>query len=90
MEGGMTPEEVKIARKKMNEDRARRLAEQAAARAVAAAAAAAARPPVSAEPPKPPTGKGAFIKRYLKGQGLPATKRNIKAVSNFMDAEGIC
>jgi len=34
-------------------------------------------------------GKHKFAKKYLKGQGLPATKKNIKKVCDIMDVEGI-
>ena len=30
-----------------------------------------------------------FVKKYLKGQGLDVTPRNIKSVMNAMDSEGI-
>jgi len=46
---------------------------------------------VVAPPAMPPRsdGKGKFIRRYLKGQGLPATKKNIDRICNIMDVEGI-
>jgi len=31
----------------------------------------------------------AFLKRYLKGQGIPATKKNINKICNIMDVEGV-
>jgi hypothetical protein len=34
-------------------------------------------------------GKHKFVKKYLKGQGLPATKKNIAKICNIMDVEGI-
>ena len=34
-------------------------------------------------------GKLKFIKKYLKGQGLPATKKNVQKICNIMDVEGV-
>jgi hypothetical protein len=34
-------------------------------------------------------GKLKFIKKYLKGQGLPATKKNVTKICNIMDVEGV-
>jgi len=34
-------------------------------------------------------GKVKFVKKYLKGQGLPATKKNVAKVCDIMDTEGI-
>ena len=30
-----------------------------------------------------------FAKKYLKGQGLPATKKNVEKICNIMDVEGV-
>jgi hypothetical protein len=45
-------------------------------------------PPV---PVKKPTGQGKlkFVKKYLKGQGIRATKKNIDKICNIMDVEGV-
>lgn len=52
-----------------------------------------ANPAADDEDPEPPAqngeGKYKFIKKYLKGQGLPATKKNIAKICNIMDVEGI-
>jgi hypothetical protein len=49
----------------------------------------------------PPTGQGKqiligdelkkirFAKKYLKGQGLPASKKNVEKICNIMDVEGV-
>jgi hypothetical protein len=34
-------------------------------------------------------GKLKFIKKYLRGQGLPATKKNVAKICNIMDVEGV-
>jgi hypothetical protein len=34
-------------------------------------------------------GKYKFVKKYLKGQGLPATKKNVAKICNIMDVEGV-
>jgi hypothetical protein len=34
-------------------------------------------------------GKLKFVKKYLKGQGLPATKKNVEKICNIMDVEGV-
>jgi hypothetical protein len=34
-------------------------------------------------------GKVKFVKKYLKGQGLPATKKNVAKICDIMDTEGI-
>ena len=34
-------------------------------------------------------GKVKFVKKYLKGQGLPATKKNVAKVCDIMNSEGI-
>ena len=36
-----------------------------------------------------PKGKVQFVKKYLKGQGLPATKKNVDKICNIMDVEGV-
>ena len=35
------------------------------------------------------SGKTQFVKKYLKGQGLPATKKNVAKICDIMDTEGI-
>jgi hypothetical protein len=34
-------------------------------------------------------GKLKFVKKYLKGQGIPATKKNVSKICNIMDVEGV-
>lgn len=34
-------------------------------------------------------GKLKFVKKYLKGQGLKATKKNVEKICNIMDVEGV-
>lgn len=34
-------------------------------------------------------GKHKFVKKYLKGQGIPATKKNVEKICNIMDVEGV-
>lgn len=34
-------------------------------------------------------GKIKFVKKYLRGQGLPATKKNVEKICNIMDVEGV-
>lgn len=44
---------------------------------------------VSVSTSNPLSGRSKFIKKYLKGQGLPATKKNVEKICNIMDVEGI-
>ena len=44
---------------------------------------------VSVSTLNPFSGRSKFIKKYLKGQGLPATKKNVEKICNIMDVEGI-
>jgi len=44
---------------------------------------------VSVATTNPLSGRSKFIKKYLKGQGLPATKKNVEKICNIMDVEGV-
>jgi hypothetical protein len=39
--------------------------------------------------PKSSEDKIQFVKKYLKGQGLPATKKNVAKICDIMNVEGI-